>query len=137
MKKNFFRENERMEHLKYQSRYIEEAINLWGTAASVMMRLGIFLIGAWMSVSGYGVSTGIVLVFLQLMNYVISPIERIPSILANAESRDWLIEKMLVKCADQSGANEGKQNRNAEKRNFVEGCQCQYRQQECSSSFKL
>ena len=52
MKKNFFRENERMEHLKYQSRYIEESINLWGTAASVMMRLGIFLIGAWMSVSG-------------------------------------------------------------------------------------
>ena len=52
MKKNVFRENERMEHLKYQSRYIEESINLWGTAASVMMRLGIFLIGAWMSVSG-------------------------------------------------------------------------------------
>ena len=25
----------------------------------------------------------------------------------------------------------------AEKRNFVEGCQCQYQQQECSSSFKL
>ena len=125
-----------MEHLKYQSRYIEESINLWGTAASVMMRLGIFLIGAWMSVSGYGVTPGIVLVFLQLMNYVISPIERIPSIW-QSESRDWLIEKNAGKCADQSGANEGKQNRNAEKRNFVEGCQCQYRQQECSSSFKL
>ena len=87
MKKNFFRENERMEHLKYQSRYIEESINLWGTAASVMMRLGIFLIGAWMSVSGYGVTPGIVLVFLQLMNYVISPIERIPSIWQSEKPR--------------------------------------------------
>ena len=96
MKKNFFRENERMEHLKYQSRYIEESINLWGTAASVMMRLGIFLIGAWMSVSGYGVTPGIVLVFLQLMNYVISPIERIPSILAKRKAATGLIEKMLV-----------------------------------------
>ena len=96
MKKNFFRENERMEHLKYQSRYIEESINLWGTAASVMMRLGIFLIGAWMSVSGYGVTPGIVLVFLQLMNYVISPIERIPSILAKRKAAIGLIEKMLV-----------------------------------------
>lgn len=96
MKKNFFRENERMEHLKYQSRYIEESINLWGTAASVMMRLGIFLIGAWMSVSEYGVTPGIVLVFLQLMNYVISPIERIPSILAKRKAAIGLIEKMLV-----------------------------------------
>ena len=96
MKNNFFRENERMEHLKYQSRYIEESINLWGTAASVMMRLGIFLIGAWMSVSGYGVTPGIVLVFLQLMNYVISPIERIPSILAKRKAAIGLIEKMLV-----------------------------------------
>lgn len=96
MKKNFFRENERMEHLKYQSRYIEESINLWGTAASVMMRLGIFLIGAWMSVSGYGVTPGIVLVFLQLMNYVISPIERIPSILAKRKAAIGLIENMLV-----------------------------------------
>ncbi len=96
MKKNFFRENERMEHLKYQSRYIEESINLWGTAASVMMRLGIFLIGAWMSVSGYGVTPGIVFVFLQLMNYVISPIERIPSILAKRKAAIGLIEKMLV-----------------------------------------
>ena len=96
MKKNFFRENERMEHLKYQSRYIEESINLWGTAASVMMRLGIFLIGAWMSVSGYGVTPGIVLIFLQLMNYVISPIERIPSILAKRKAAIGLIEKMLV-----------------------------------------
>lgn len=96
MKKNFFRENERMEHLKYQSRYIEESINLWGTAASVMMRLGIFLIGAWMSVSGYGVTPGIVLVFLQLMNYLISPIERIPSILAKRKAAIGLIEKMLV-----------------------------------------
>lgn len=96
IKKNFFRENERMEHLKYQSRYIEESINLWGTAASVMMRLGIFLIGAWMSVSGYGVTPGIVLVFLQLMSYVISPIERIPSILAKRKAAIGLIEKMLV-----------------------------------------
>ena len=96
MKKNFFRENERMEHLKYQSRYIEESINLWGTAASVMMRLGIFLIGAWMSVSGYGDQSGSVLVFLQLMNYVISPIERIPSILAKRKAAIGLIEKMLV-----------------------------------------
>ena len=103
MKKNFFRENERMEHLKYQSRYIEESINLWGTAASVMMRLGIFLIGAWMSVSGYGVTPGIVLVFLQLMNYVISPIERIPSILAKRKAAIGLIEKMLASVQTNRG----------------------------------
>ena len=79
-----------MEHLKYQSRYIEESINLWGTAASVMMRLGIFLIGAWMSVSGYGVTPGIVLVFLQLMNYVISPIVEDTVYFGKAKSRDWV-----------------------------------------------
>ena len=46
-----------------------------------------------MSVSGYGVTPGIVLVFLQLMNYVISPIERIQSILAKRKAAIGLIEK--------------------------------------------
>ena len=101
-----------------------------------MMRLGIFLIGAWMSVSGYGVTPGIVLVFLQLMNYVISPIES-TVYFGKAKSRDWLIEKMLVSV--QINQEQMKENKIGmlKKGISVEGCQCQYRQQECSSSFKL
>ena len=101
MKNNFLVENRRIENLKFRSRYVEESINLRGTAASVIMRLGIFLIGAWMAVSGYNVTPGIVLVFLQLMNYVISPIERIPSLLAKRRAAIGLIDKMLMNIQEQ------------------------------------
>lgn len=81
--KRFASDNESIEAAKYERRYAEENVNLLSTAASVIMRLGVFIIGAWMAVSGIGVTQGIVLVFLQLVNYVISSIESIPEILAN------------------------------------------------------
>ena len=85
-----------MEHLKYESRYIEESVDLWGTAASVMMRLGIFLIfGALLDVSfkGYGVAPGIVLVFLGLIDLCDFPDREDTVYFGKAKSRDWVDPK--------------------------------------------
>ena len=79
-----------MEHLKYQSRYIEESINLWGTAASVMMRLGIFLIGAWMSVSGYGVTPGDCVGISSINELCDFPDREDTVYFGKAKSRDWV-----------------------------------------------
>ena len=73
IQKRFEADNGRIENIKYARRYAEENVNLLSTATSVIMRLGVFIVGAWMAVSGTGVTPGIVLVFLQLVNFVISP----------------------------------------------------------------
>ena len=92
--RRFIQDNDRIENAKYERRYAEENVNLLSTAASVIMRLGVFIIGAWMAVSGTGVTPGIVLVFLQLVNFVIYPIERIPAILANRKAAIAIMDKL-------------------------------------------
>ena len=90
----FEADNGKIESIKYARRFAEENVNLLSTAASVIMRLGVFIAGAWMAVSGTGVTPGIVLVFLQLVTFVISPIERMPALLANRKAAIAIMDKL-------------------------------------------
>lgn len=100
--KRFSSDNAGIEAAKYERRYAEENVNLLSTAASVIMRLGVFIIGAWMAVSGTGVTPGIVLVFLQLVNFVITPIERIPKILANRKAAIAIMDKLADTLSEEN-----------------------------------
>lgn len=94
IQERFEADNRKIEKIKYDRRYAEENVNLLSTASSVIMRLGVFVIGAWMAVSGTGITPGIVLVFLQLVTFVISPIERIPALLANRKAAITIMDKL-------------------------------------------
>ena len=94
VQKRFEMDNSKIENIKYKRRYAEENVNLLSTAASVIMRLGVFMIGAWMALSGTGITPGIVLVFLQLVTFVISPIERMPALLANRKAAITIMDKL-------------------------------------------
>ena len=87
----FHEENIEIEKAKFFRRFAEENINLLSTAASVVMRLGVFLFGAWLSLSNRHITPGIVLAFLQLLTFVITPIEKIPSLFANRKAARSLI----------------------------------------------
>ena len=87
----FHEENIEIEKAKFLRRFAEENINLLSTAASVVMRLGVFLFGAWLSLSNRHITPGIVLAFLQLLTFVITPIEKIPSLFANRKAARSLI----------------------------------------------
>lgn len=91
LENRFHEENVNIEKTKFLRRFAEENINLLSTAASVVMRLGVFLFGAWLSLSNSHVTPGIVLVFLQLLTFVITPIEKIPSLFANRKAARSLI----------------------------------------------
>ncbi len=102
IQKRFAKDNVGIEEAKYERRYAEENVNLLSTAASVIMRLGVFIIGAWMAVSGTGVTPGIVLVFLQLVNFVIYPIERIPKILADRKAAIAIMDKLADTLSEET-----------------------------------
>ena len=91
LENRFHEENVKIEKAKFLRRFAEENINLLSTAASVVMRLGVFLFGAWLSLSNSHVTPGIVLVFLQLLTFIITPIEKIPSLFANRKAARSLI----------------------------------------------
>ena len=104
LENRFHEENVKIEKAKFLRRFAEENINLLSTAASVVMRLGVFLFGAWLSLSNSHVTPGIVLVFLQLLTFVITPIEKIPSLFANRKAARSLIaqtEELLYEKPDE------------------------------------
>ena len=71
-------------------------VRMFGSVAGIMAQLGVFLFGAWLAMSGKGVTAGTTLVFVQLMNYVLSPIETIPTCLAERKAAKALIEKLAT-----------------------------------------
>ena len=63
-------------------------------SSGTVLQLGIFLIGAYLVLNGYGLSAGSVLVFVQLLNYVINPIGTIPQALSEIKASKMLIAKI-------------------------------------------
>ncbi len=69
-------------------------VTLLSNVAGDIVQLGVFLIGAYLALHGYGLSAGSVLVFVQLLNYVINPIGFIPQALAEMKAAKALIAKI-------------------------------------------
>lgn len=68
-------------------------VQMISTTAGTILQLGIFLIGAYLALSGSSISAGSVLLFVQLLNYIIAPIGTIPQAIAEMRSAKALIEK--------------------------------------------
>ena len=64
------------------------------SCSGTVLQFGIFLIGAYLALSGHGLSAGAVLIFVQLLNFVISPIGTIPQALAEIKASKALIAKV-------------------------------------------
>lgn len=71
-------------------------IQLITNLAGVGVQIGVFLIGAYLALSGKGITAGTVLVFLQLLNFVISPLGSIPNYIAEYKAARALIRKVAV-----------------------------------------
>lgn len=57
-------------------------------------QLGVFIFGAYLAMSGKGITAGTTIIFVQLMNYVLSPIGTIPTRIAERKAAKALIEKI-------------------------------------------
>ena len=70
-----------------------------------LLQFGVFLAGAWLAVTGE-VTAGTVLVFVNLCNYLIMPINVLPQFLASRRAAAGLIEK-LAEAAERNEARRG------------------------------
>lgn len=94
--KQFKKNNKKTEGLKCKRRMTELLIQTIGNIAGVIAQFGVFLVGAYLTVSGKGVTAGVVIIFVQLMNYILSPIAEVPQILANRKAANALIDKLTT-----------------------------------------
>jgi len=69
-------------------------VQMFGAVAGTTAQLGVFVFGAYLAMSGKGITAGTTLIFVQLMNYVLSPIEVIPTCIAERKAAKALVEKI-------------------------------------------
>lgn len=81
-------------------------VNGLSASSGTILQFSIFLIGAYLALNGHGLSAGSVLVFVQLLNFVINPIGAIPQALAEIKASKTLIAK-VAEALDSNVREEG------------------------------
>ncbi len=101
---------------KEHKRKMVVVVQTCADAAGAILQLGVFLFGAYLALSGSAVSAGSVLVFVQLLNFVINPIAAIPQAIAECRASKALIAK-LAKALEENVRQDGE----TEKRELTAG----------------
>ena len=64
--------------------------------AGGVLQFGVFFVAAALALSGKGITAGMAIVFVQLLNYVLAPIQTFPAFYAGTKSSFGLIEKLAL-----------------------------------------
>lgn len=91
--------NEHLEQVKCRRQKTVKLIELISTLAGISVQLGVFLLGAYLAIKGQ-ITAGVVVAFVQMMNYVLGPINQVPVLLAERKAAAGLIEKLAECCAE-------------------------------------
>ena len=90
----FVKSNDNLEDNKYKMRKLSHTIGAIGAICGITAQLSVFFAGALIAVSGKSITPGIVMAFVQLMNYMIAPVANIPPFLAKKKAADALMNKL-------------------------------------------
>lgn len=94
--KLFAENNRALEGEKFSKRRIKTIVGMIGSVTGVIAQLGVFLVGSYFALSGYGLTPGVVVIFVNLMNFMISPIAELPGLLASRKAARGLIDKLAT-----------------------------------------
>ena len=107
--KLFSESNKVLENEKFTKRRIKTIIGMIGAITGITAQLGVFIIGTYLALSGKGLTPGTVIMFVNLMNFMIQPISELPGLLAGRKAALALIDKLasaLEKNAPATGLSQ-------------------------------
>ena len=90
----FAKSNRALEQEKFSRRRLKVLIGMIGAVTGLVAQLGVFLAGAWLALSGSGLTAGTVILFVNLMNFMIGPVSELPALLAGRRAALGLIGKL-------------------------------------------
>ena len=105
VQKIFVSENESLEDEKCRLRRISVVAGALGMASGALAQLGVFLMGAYLVQRGSSLTAGAVLMFVNLMNFLIQPVSELPKLLAGKKAAGSLIDK-LAEALSKNTSNE-------------------------------
>lgn len=90
----FAQSNRALEGAKCQKRRLVLLVGMIGAITGIVAQLGVFLTGTYLAQAGYGLTPGIVVAFVNLMNFIIEPIAQLPGLLASRKAALALVGKL-------------------------------------------
>jgi ABC-type multidrug transport system fused ATPase/permease subunit len=91
--KLFDNHNLSLESVKMKRRKTDALIGIISGVIGGMVQIGIFVYGAYLAIKGE-ITAGVVIAFVQLMNYVLSPVRQVPVLIANRKAAIALVDKL-------------------------------------------
>lgn len=107
----FAQSNKALEHEKFMGRRIKTLVGMIGAVTGIFAQLGVFIAGVYLSMKGGSMTPGAVVLFVNLMNFIISPIAELPGLLACREAALGLVDK-LAAALERSSSREGSETLN-------------------------
>lgn len=90
----FAESNRVLEQEKFSRRRLKALVGMIGATTGIIAQLGVFLAGAYLALSGRGLTAGAVILFVNLMNFMIEPVAELPALLAARKAARGLIVKL-------------------------------------------
>lgn len=90
----FLKSNTAVEDAKCKKSKIAIVIGTISSTAGITAQMGVFIAGAYLAISGKGVTPGIVMAFVNLMNFLLQPIAALPEIFASRKASVALMDKL-------------------------------------------
>lgn len=100
----FSEENTKLENSKYKRTKLQIFINTLGQLSGMTAQVTVFFVGAYMALAGKGITAGNVIMFVNLMNFVVAPVAELPGLLAARKASRALIEKIAKSLSESSFA---------------------------------
>ena len=107
----FAQSNKALEHEKFTGRRIKTLVGMIGAVTGIFAQLGVFIAGVYLSMKGGSMTPGAVVLFINLMNFIISPIAELPGLLACRKAALGLVDK-LAAALESSSSREGSETLN-------------------------
>ena len=92
----FSKENTKLEESKFKRTRLRIFIDTISQLSGMSAQVTVFFVGAYLALSGKGLSAGNVMIFVNLMNFVVSPVAELPGLLAGRKAADALIRKVAA-----------------------------------------
>ena len=90
----FAESNRALEQEKFSRRRVKALVGMIGATTGIIAQLGVFLAGAYLALAGKGLTAGAVILFVNLMNFMIEPVAELPALLAARKAARGLIGKL-------------------------------------------
>lgn len=102
----FHRHNETLTAAAQKRNKTAVAVSSVANLAGLVAQLGVFFVAAVLAAKNMGVTSGTVVIFVQLMNFVISPIATLPTIFSGRKASMALIDKLATLLTENTEGEE-------------------------------